>query len=136
MEPASLTVGVLALAVLFNNAVDCFAYVQIGRNIKQDFTGSILRLDNTQLRLSRWGQAIGLGGDLSNVKELNSIFNSSDDAGKVKERLEQIIELFVDAEATSSKLESRSPSTTTALQPYNPQTDLAPNINALTLMID
>jgi hypothetical protein len=32
MEVGGLTVGVLALAGLFNNAVDCFEYVQLGRN--------------------------------------------------------------------------------------------------------
>jgi len=119
MEPAGLTVGVLALAGLFNNAVDCFEYVQVGRNFKKDFTTSNLRLDNAQLRLSRWGQAVGFSGDLSNAQELNTTFGSSNNASKVKERLEQIIDLFVDAEALSNKLESRSPSTTTALQRWH-----------------
>ena len=131
MEPAGLTVGVLALAGLFNNAVDCFEYVQVGRNFKKDFTTSILRLDNAQLRLSRWGQAVGFGGDLSNAQELNTTFGSRENADKVEERMKQIIELFVDAEVVSNKLESRSPSTTTALQRYNPQTDLAPDMLAL-----
>jgi Prion-inhibition and propagation len=32
MEPVGLTVGVIALAGLFNNAVDSFEYIQLGWN--------------------------------------------------------------------------------------------------------
>jgi hypothetical protein len=31
-ELAGLAVGLLALVGLFNNAVDCFSYIQAGRN--------------------------------------------------------------------------------------------------------
>ena len=70
MEAASFAVGLIALAGLFNNAVDCFEYVQLGRRFGADFQTSLLKLDNARLRLSRWGQAVGLSGDLGNVQSL------------------------------------------------------------------
>lgn len=53
MESAGLAVGVFAIAGLFNNAVDCMDYVQIGRAFQEDFATSVLKLDDTRLRLSR-----------------------------------------------------------------------------------
>jgi hypothetical protein len=53
MEPVGLTVGVIALAGLFNNAVDSFEYIQLRRNFGEDFQTSLLKLDNARLRLSR-----------------------------------------------------------------------------------
>jgi hypothetical protein len=37
MEPTGLAVGIIALAGLFNDAVDCFEYVQLGRNFGKNF---------------------------------------------------------------------------------------------------
>ena len=76
MEPAGLTVGVLALAGLFNNTVDCFEYVQIGRCFGQSYQTSLLKLDNAKLRLSRWGQSIGLSGELGGVQSLPQTLGS------------------------------------------------------------
>ena len=56
MDPASLATGVLALAGLFNNAVECFEFIQLGRNFGGDFQTSLLKLDDVRLRLSRWGE--------------------------------------------------------------------------------
>ena len=55
MEPAGLAVDALAIAGLFNNALDYFEYVQIGRNFGQGYQISLLKLDTARLRLSRWG---------------------------------------------------------------------------------
>ena len=67
MEPAGLAVGILAIAGLFNNAVDCFEYVQIGRNFGQSYQTGLLKLDTARLRLSRWGQAIGISSEIKDI---------------------------------------------------------------------
>jgi hypothetical protein len=106
MEPAGLAVGVFAIAGLFNNAVDCFEYVQLGRTFKTNFTTCILKLDDAKLRLSRWGQAVGLSGDLHNTEELNRIFGVEETKSNAEERLRHILRLFTDAEDISQKFRS------------------------------
>jgi hypothetical protein len=98
MEPAGLAVGVIALAGLFNNAVDCFEYVQLGRNFSGSFQTNIIKLDNARLRLSRWGQSIGLGGDLEEVQSLDSATLSPEDTARAEALIGQIQELFAKAE--------------------------------------
>ncbi|KAF2735602.1 hypothetical protein EJ04DRAFT_511698, partial [Polyplosphaeria fusca] len=70
MEAGGFAIGLVALAGLFNNAVDCFEYVQLGRSFGTDYQTSLLKLDNTRLRLSRWGQAVGLSGNLEYAQSL------------------------------------------------------------------
>ena len=84
MEPVGLTVCVLGLAGLFNNAVDCFKYVQIGRCFGQSYRTSLLKLDNTKLRLSRWGQSIGLSGEVGGVQSLPQILGSAQDMNRAE----------------------------------------------------
>ena len=131
MEPAGLAVGVFAIAGLFNNAVNCFEYVQLGQNFEEDFTTCILKLDDAKLRLSRWGQAVGLNGDLRNTKELNQIFSSEEINKNVQKRLRHILKLFSDAEGISHKFQIKNESNRNALQPYDPQEDLIPEIRSL-----
>lgn len=44
--------GALSIAALFNNAVECFEDVQLGRHFAADFQSCQLRLDTARLRLS------------------------------------------------------------------------------------
>lgn len=52
-EAAGLAASVIALAGLFNNTVECFEFIQLGRNFGKNFQTSQLKLDNARLRLSR-----------------------------------------------------------------------------------
>ena len=65
MGPAELTVGVVGLVGLFKDDVDCFEYIQLGRNFGRDFQTSFLKFGIARLRLSRWGQALGLSDDIT-----------------------------------------------------------------------
>lgn len=126
MEPAGLAVGVLALAGLFNNAVDCFEYVQLGRNFSTNFQTSLLKLDNARLRLSRWGQAVGLSGDIANTQSLLSTALSAEDIPKAEKLLGQILELFADAEGVSKKFKSRASANDSTLIILDVQEDMDP----------
>lgn len=103
MEAAGLAVGVVALAGLFNNAVDCFEYVQLGRSFGTNFQTSLLKLDNARLRLSRWGAAVGLSGDLEDARSLQGATVNKEDISKAESALGQILELFAEAERISAK---------------------------------
>jgi hypothetical protein len=63
MEPFGTAAGVLGIAGLFNNCVQCFEYIQLGRHFGQDYERCQLKLDTAKARLSRWGQAIDINHD-------------------------------------------------------------------------
>lgn len=125
-ETAGLVVGVVALASLFNTAVECFEFVQLGRSFGKDFQTSQLKLDSARLRLSRWGQSLGLGEDVRDVTSLQGRFGSEANVKHAEALLGQIVELFADSEGVSNKYKSRASSQDHNLAVYNPQTDLEP----------
>lgn len=65
MKPVSLSVSVIALATIFDSALDCFKHVKVAKSFGSDYQTCVLRLQNIQLRLSRWGETVGLGKDLT-----------------------------------------------------------------------
>src|ERR1700722_18996133 len=60
MEPVSFTVGIVGLAGLFSTCVDCFEYVQLGREFAKDYQTSELKLDILKTRMIRWGASVGV----------------------------------------------------------------------------
>ena len=61
MEPVGLGIGIAGLAGAFTACVDCFEYIQLGRQFGHDYGKCLLKLDVAKLRISRWGVAMGLG---------------------------------------------------------------------------
>jgi hypothetical protein len=103
MEVGGLAVGVIALAGLFNNAVDCFEYVQLSRSFGTNFQTSLLKLEDARLRLSRWGEAVGLSGNLKDARSLREATIQEEDKLKAEDLLSQILQLFAGAEAKSAQ---------------------------------
>lgn len=126
MEPVALSVGLIGLAGLFNNAVDCFEYVQLGRNFGINFQTSLLKLDSARLRLSRWGQAVGLSGEITNPQSLHSTALPAEDIPKAERLLEQILALFIDAERVSVKYKSSASTDDSSLMVLDVQADMDP----------
>ena len=125
-EPAGLTIGVVALASLFNNAVECFEFVQLGRKFGKNFQTSQLKLDNARLRLSRWGKSLGLDDNIEHTVSLEERFGSDPTVKQAEALLGQILELFAEAEGVSNKYKSRTTAEDSSLVTCNPQTDLDP----------
>ncbi|KAF3481171.1 kinesin light chain [Arthroderma uncinatum] len=131
-EAAGLVVGVVGLAALFNNAVECFDYVQLGRKFGKDFQTCQLKLDNAKLRLSRWGAALGLnegaGGRLKIPPQ---------EMAQAEALMGQILELFADAEGISDKFKCQARTdvadvtTDLSLAVCDPRTDLDPALREL-----
>jgi hypothetical protein len=57
---AETALGVVSLFGLFSTVIDCFEYVRIAKTFELDFETSQLKLDAAQIRLSRWGEALGV----------------------------------------------------------------------------
>jgi hypothetical protein len=125
-EAAGLVVGVVALAGLFNNTVECFEFVQLGRTFGKSFQTSQLKLDNARLRLSRWGKSLDLDDDVRDTVSLQGRFGLAANVKHAEALLGQIIELFAEAEGVSNKYKSRAEPQGGDLLVYDPQTDLDP----------
>jgi hypothetical protein len=125
-EAAGLVVGVVSLASLLNNTLDCFEYVQLGRSFGKHYTTSQLRLDNARLRLSRWGKSIGLNEDPQDSTSLARHFDSEATIKHAEALLGQTLDLFAEAEGVSKKYKSRAQPDDGSLFVCNPQTDLDP----------
>jgi len=75
-EAAGFVVGIVALAGLFNNTVECFEFVQLSRTFRRDFQTSQLKLDSARLCLSRWGKSLDLDEDVRDTTSLQGRFGS------------------------------------------------------------
>ncbi|KAJ5657817.1 uncharacterized protein N7484_001466 [Penicillium longicatenatum] len=87
---------------LFNDAVKSFDYIQMGANFGKSFQTSLLKLDVVRLRLTRWGQSVGLA-KVDDVKPPQMTKLAPEDREQVQGILNQILELFADAEAASKR---------------------------------
>lgn len=100
-EPFGIVAGALGVAGLFNNCVDCFEYIQLGRRFGHDFERCQLRLDIAKTRLGRWGEAVKINDDPR--------FRSSAPTDKpvqlAQSILEEIVLLFESARKTSKRYE-------------------------------
>ena len=130
-EAVGLAVSVAALAGLFNNTVDCFEFVQLGRNFGKDYDTSQVMLDNAQLRLSRWGKSLGLGDNIRDVESLATRFQPLSNVTHAERLLGQVFNLFADAEGVSHKYKIQNKSDSNSLAIYNPQTDLSSEMASL-----
>ena len=135
MEPAGLSVGIVGLASLFNDAVDCFEYVQIGRNFGKSFQTSVLKLDSARLRLSRWGESVGLSSNLGDVQTLQQAQRVGPDRSvqAAEKLLGQILELFNEAEGVPIGFRTwhHESGNEASLAVYDAQNDLDPKAASL-----
>ena len=104
MEPVGLSIGVLGLATRFNEAISTFNTVQAGRKFGEDVSTCFIKLDAHQLRLSRWGEAVGLS-NIQDTATLNQVFEATRDQRRAEMLLGQVLHLFENAEKTSKALQ-------------------------------
>ncbi|KAL3455859.1 prion-inhibition and propagation-domain-containing protein [Aspergillus heterothallicus] len=95
---------------LFNDAVQSFDFIQMGAHFGQSFQTSVLKLDVVRLRLTRWGQSVGLADVHDDVKRLQMTNLAPESREQVQDLLAQVLELFAEAEAASKRLRRRNPS--------------------------
>jgi hypothetical protein len=98
----------LSLVGFFNNCVDCFGYIQLGRHFGQDYRLCQLRLDIACTRLERWGEAVQINQDLRFSLPLDVKRNDDRDVQLARAILEEIMLLLETAAKTSRRYELRS----------------------------
>ncbi|EUC40024.1 hypothetical protein COCMIDRAFT_67068, partial [Bipolaris oryzae ATCC 44560] len=123
-ETAGLLIGAVSLTTIFTTCVDCFEYVQLGRNFGKDYQRALLKLDIAKLRLSRWADVVDESHNQCRVS-----VGTSAEAEKVKEILGEIVTCFADAEKVSQRFKTKSGST--ELQVYDVNTDLEPSLRTM-----
>jgi hypothetical protein len=107
MEAVGLGAGVIALAGLFNNAVDSYGYVRLGKCYAIDFETSQTKLDLSRLQLSRWGEALGLTAPLAETTQLPSGIGLPDEVKAAEKALGGIVHLLDDAQLLSQRFKDR-----------------------------
>lgn len=105
MEPVGLGIGIAGLAGAFTACIDCFEYIQLGRQFGQDYGKCLLKLDTAKLRMSRWGVAMGLGPEPHVTPQISV---SDEEMRLAQGLLEQILESFEDAERISERFKKRT----------------------------
>ncbi|KAI7259286.1 hypothetical protein KC343_g2332 [Hortaea werneckii] len=103
MEPVSLGVSVVALVGLFDNALNCFKHVKVAKSFGSDYQTYVLRLQNLRLRLSRWGEAVGLGEQFAAGDQPTTSVLPDAEVKQAKELIGHIIRLFSDTEELAEK---------------------------------
>jgi len=96
-----------AIVGLFNDSVDIFQYIQIGKNFGRDATTYALLLMHVQLDFSRWGEAVGLK-DLDTALDPNDLDLASlafppEKLSKLKDTLEHVNKLLKASEEEAKK---------------------------------
>ncbi|KAK4233550.1 prion-inhibition and propagation-domain-containing protein [Achaetomium macrosporum] len=100
-EVFGVVAGALNVAALFNNCVDCFEFVQLGRRFGRDYERCQLRLDIARTRLGRWGEAVKVNDD-----PRFSISSPTDKSIELTQSiLEEVALLFESARKTSKRYE-------------------------------
>lgn len=93
MESVGIALGI---AGLFNSALECFELVRIGQDFDSDIENHQAKVRLLQIRLSQWGEAIGLGQANKDTK-LPILFKNQD---VVRQALSTILQLVDDVEKT------------------------------------
>lgn len=62
MEPVSFALAVAGIPGAFTASVNCFKYIQFGRDFENDFEKTWCQLEASEMRLTRWGASMGIGG--------------------------------------------------------------------------
>lgn len=91
-----MTVGVVSLVSVFENAIICFIRVRMAKSFGPDLQLYMVRLEALHLRLTRWGEAVGLNNMGADIAKPNTKPLASDDA-TVAKSLIQIEQRFEDA---------------------------------------
>lgn len=100
MEIAGMAIGLVSLVSVFENAITCFTRVRMAKTFGSDLQLFMLRLEVLHLRLTRWGEAVGLNKPIKDIrapsaeaqalanKLLKQITTHFEDAVKVVEGLD------------------------------------------------
>jgi hypothetical protein len=96
MEIAGMAIGAVSLLSMFENAITCFTRVRMAKSFGPDVQLFMIRLEVLHLRLTRWGEAVGLNKSSKDNKPPVTSLRTSDQA-LANKALKQIETRFEDA---------------------------------------
>lgn len=68
MEIAGMAISLVSLVSVFENAITCFARVRMAKTFGSDLQLFMLRLEVLHLRLTRWGETLGLNKPIKEIR--------------------------------------------------------------------
>lgn len=102
-DPVSLSFAIAGIPGIFTSCVDCFQYIRLGQRFGKDFGFCLAKLEAAQVRLTRWGEPIGL---LENKVDIKGPYKD-EDIIKAYNWLGQIEAAFEEAKEVSAKYADR-----------------------------
>ncbi|KAI8163098.1 hypothetical protein K4K49_001487 [Colletotrichum sp. SAR 10_70] len=108
-EAFGIVSGAMSVAAIFSSCMECFTYIQQGRNFEQDYQNKLIALSLLHVRFSRWGYAVGIDSDVPNPDITPFEETEKTLQNAIKNTLQAILLLFDKFEKKSRKLSS-SPS--------------------------
>lgn len=103
MEPIGFALALSSVPGIFNSCVQCFRYIQLGREFENDFERTLCKLEAAEMRLSRWGASMGIDSPETKLREEN--FNE-EDIERAYRWLKEIERAFDSAIETSNRYKS------------------------------
>lgn len=99
MEIAGMAIGIVSLVSVFENAITCFTRFRMAKSFGSDLQLFMVRLEVVHLRLTRWGETVGLNKLSKDNQAPNTKALASEQALAIK-LLKQINERFENAMKT------------------------------------
>ena len=97
---AESAIGGLALIGVFNHVVENYHYFRLAQDFGSDFQYNQIALHNAGMRISRWGQSIGLTGEVNDQATLDGLIPKELQEGAQK-HLGQLLKLMTEAKEQS-----------------------------------
>jgi hypothetical protein len=132
MDPVSLTLALAGIPGIFVSCVECYDYIRFGREFTSDFERSFCRLEVAEMRLTRWGAAMGID---SADSQLSASDFPEEEIIQAYHWLKEIKAAFDSAIATSSRYKTTSATKPDKLQTLDPEAEITkrgdPSLQAL-----
>ena len=69
MDPISFALALGSIPGIFVSCVECYQYVQFGREFEKDFGIALCKLEASEIRLTRWGISMGIDSPETKLRE-------------------------------------------------------------------
>src|SRR5271156_578772 len=108
VEPVSITLAAVGLAALVTTCVDCFEYIQFGRQFGKDFQGCLATIDVVKIRFERWAASVGAFQDGTDTQTSLKIAATEKELKTAKALLGDILIIFEDVQRVSQRFKLKA----------------------------
>jgi hypothetical protein len=108
VEPVSTTLAAVGLAALVTTCVDCFEYIQFGRQFGKDFQACLVTIDVVKIRFERWAASVGAFQDGTDTQTSLKIAATEKELKTAKALLGDILIIFEDVQRVSQRFKLKA----------------------------